>query len=562
MSRLFKAISGLILIDSERKSSMADSAVGRAPAAGGLGLFARQSSGLVRDFSLVDTAWYGVFSTGGAFGLVYLFPGPQFASPGISIFLMLILTLLFAFVVYFVYSALGSAMPRAGGDYLFESRGLNPFVGFTVPWACQLLFWLAFPAAGAFVVTSFGLVPIAQRAGATGFESWLVGKNGTFVVSAIVVIACWLLTVFGLRIYRQLQRYILVPGIVIGGITTIVVELVNFGTHFSAKFDAYNQAQHITTTSVAAAAAKAGYHPAGFNLGHTLIWMAVLAGVVPYTMFAAQGLLGEVKGARNMWRLYQAFLLPGVLVGMGLLAIPFVLIQHIAGGGFLNQFAWAFGSGKIAPAYSPNVSVFIAMLSNNWIVVVLIAFGFICGGFGIANVVFVNSSRVMMAMGLDGSLPKFFSDVSERRHTPLKAATLWSFLALVVAAAFAYKPTWEATILIGGVITSALVVGVTCLAGTVFPYRSREIFEASPAAKYRIAGVPVLTLAGGFATAVSAALIWEGLTNSQLGLTSTGARLSIGGAFVSGIIVFIAMSLYRRSQGLDTTLAYRYVPPD
>jgi APA family basic amino acid/polyamine antiporter len=135
-------------------------------------------------------------------------------------------------------------------------------------------------------------------------------------------------------------------------------------------------------------------------------------------------------------------------------------------------------------------------------------------------------------------------------------------LALVVAAAFAYKPTWEATILIGGVITSALVVGVTCLAGTVFPYRSREIFEASPAAKYRIAGVPVLTLAGGFATAVSAALIWEGLTNSQLGLTSTGARLSIGGAFVSGIVVFIAMSLYRRSQGLDTTLAYRYVPPD
>src|SRR6202044_829912 len=103
--------------------------------------------------------------------------------------------------------------------------------------------------------------------------------------------------------YRQLQRYILVPGILIGGATTIVVELVNLGASFPAKFNAYNSAQHITAASVAVAAAKAGYHPPGFNLGHTLIWMAVLAGVIPYTMFAAQGLLGEVKGARNMWRL-------------------------------------------------------------------------------------------------------------------------------------------------------------------------------------------------------------------------------------------------------------------
>ncbi len=541
---------------------MADSAVRTSQATGGLGLFARQSSGLVRDFSLVDTAWYGVFSTGGAFGLVYLFPGPQFASPGISIFLMLLLTLLLGVLVFFVYAALGSAMPRAGGDYLYESRALHPFIGFTVPWACQLLFWLAFPAAGAFVVTSFGLVPIAHRAGATGFETWLVGKNGTFVVSAIVVIACWLLTVYGLRIYRQLQRYVLVPGILIGGLTTIVVELVNLGTDFSAKFDSYNSGQSITTRSVAAAAHRAGYVSPGFNLGHTLIWMAVLAGVIPYTMFAAQGLLGEVKGARNMWRLYGAFLFPGILVGMGLLAIPFVLIQHIAGGNFLNQFAWAYGSGKIAPAYSPNASVFIAMLSNNWIVTVLIAIGFICGGFGIANVVFLNASRVMMAMGLDGSLPSFFSDVSERRHTPLKAATLWSFLALVVAAAFAYKPSWEATILIGGVITSALVVGVTCLAATIFPYRSRAIFEAAPIGRYKIAGVPLITLVGGIATAVSAALIWEALTNSQLGLTSTGARISLGTAFATGVIVFVAMTLYRRSQGVDTSLAYRYVPPD
>jgi amino acid transporter len=542
---------------------MAESVSGAAAAGrGSAGLFARQSSGLIREFSLADVAWYGVFSTGGAFGLVYLFPTPQFASPGISIFLTVLLGLAYAVVVFFVYASLGSAMPRAGGDYLFESRSLHPAVGFTVPWACQLLFWLAFPASGAYVVTFFGLVPISEKAGWTSFENWLVGKSGTFVVSLVVVVACWLLTVFGLRVYRPLQRFVLVPGILLGAITIIVLELVNWNTDFAAKFDAYNAGDKITAASVAAAADKASFVSPSFSLSHTLIWIAVLAGVIPYTMFAAQGLLGEVKGARNMWRLFYAFLLPGILVAIAMLMLPFVLLQHIAGTNFLNQFSWAYNTGGIAPSYSPNVSVFVSMLSDSWPVTILVALGFICGGFGIANVVFLNASRVMMAMGLDGSLPSFFSEVSDRRHTPVKAATLWSVLALIVAWVFAYRPGWSSIILVGGVITSALVVGVTCLAATVFPYRSKDIFDASPAARYLVGGVPLMTLAGGLATIVSAALVWVALTDSQLGLTSTNARLTIGGAFVTGIVVYLAMVAFRRSQGVDTSLAYRYVPPD
>jgi hypothetical protein len=135
-------------------------------------------------------------------------------------------------------------------------------------------------------------------------------------------------------------------------------------------------------------------------------------------------------------------------------------------------------------------------------------------------------------------------------------------LALLVAAVFAYKPSWETIILIGGAITSVTVVGFTCLAATVFPYRSKDIYEASPVAQYTVRGVPLITIAGAIGTITTAALVWVALTDSQLGLTSTNARLSIGGAFVTGIAVFVAMSVYRRSKGVDTSLAYRYVPPD
>ena len=524
--------------------------------------FARASSGLVRELTLVDIAWYGIFATGGLFGYVFLFPIPQFASPGISVPLMLVFTLLLGVVVYFVYAALGSAMPRAGGDYLYESRTLNPLVGFTIPWACQLLFWLAFPASGAYVVTTFGLVPIFHAFGATGIESWLLTETGTFIVSAVVVVVCWLLTVYGLRIYRPVQRYVLVPAIVIATLTIIGLLLANLGTNFATKFNQFHAGTGITAASVTAAATKAGYHPPGFNLGHTLEWVAVLAAYVPYTMYSAQGLLGEVKHANSLRRLFTAFFIPGAIVALLMLALPFALLTSIVGGQFMDQYAYAVGSGAITPNYSPNFSVFLSMLSQSDIITVLIGVGFIAGGFGIANVVFANSSRVMMAMGLDGTLPKLFADVSPRFHSPIKATTIWSFLALVVAAVFAYKPTWETTILIGGAITSVLVVGVTSLGGALFPYRSKQIYDGSPAATYTVAGVPLVTIAGIVGAVCVGALIYVALTVPALGITSPGSRVAIGAAFVSGVVVYVAGRLIQRSRGVDTSLAYRYVPPE
>ncbi|MDQ6815835.1 MAG: APC family permease [Actinomycetota bacterium] len=541
----------------------ADVASGSSPTSGqGAPLFARASSGLVRELTLVDIAWYGIFATGGLFAYVFLFPGPQYASPGISIPLMLVFTLLLGVFVYFVYAALGSAMPRAGGDYLYESRTLHPLIGFTVPWACQLVFWLAFPASGAYVVTTFGLVPIFHAFGASGIEAWLLTKTGTFVVSAVVVIACWLLTVFGLRVYRPLQRYVLVPAIVLATLTIIGLLLANLGTNFAHKFNAYHAGTGITAASVIAAAGKHGFRSSSFNLGHTLLWVAVLAAYIPYSMYSAQGLLGEVKQAGSLQRLFTAFLIPGAVVALVMLALPFLLLTSIVGGTFMDQYAYAVGSGAITPGYSPNFSVFLSMLSQSKIITVLIGLGFISGGFGIANVVFANSSRVMMAMSLDGSLPKIFSEVSPRFHSPIKATTLWSLLALAVAAAFAYKPSWETTVLIGGAITSVLVVGVTCLGGALFPYRSRQIFDSAPAARYRLGSVPLVTIAGFIGAASVAALIYVAVTVPALGITSPGSRIAIGAAFVSGLLVYFGIRAYNRSKGVDTSLAYRVVPPE
>ena len=197
--------------------------------------FARASSGLVRELSIVDTALYGILATGALYGVLYLFPTPQAVSTGINVPVMLILGFLFSLLVYYVYAQLGSAMPRAGGDYLYESRALGPSVGFVVPWACQVLFWLAFPSLGAYGVSTLGLVPIADTLGLHGVSSWLLTKDGIFVVAAIFVIVGYLLTVFGLSLYRKIQRYVLIPVLAISVVTIYILLLANLGTDFDRQ---------------------------------------------------------------------------------------------------------------------------------------------------------------------------------------------------------------------------------------------------------------------------------------------------------------------------------------
>ena len=524
--------------------------------------FARASSGLVRELSIADTAAFGILATGALYGVLYLFPVPQAVSTGINVPVMLILGFAFSLLVYYVYAQLGSAMPRAGGDYLYESRSLGPAIGFVTPWACQLLFWLAFPSLGAYGVTTLGLVPIADALGLSGVSSWLLTKDGIFVVAAIFVIVGYLLTVFGLSIYRQLQRYVLIPVLAVGVITIYILLLANLGTDFTAKFNAFHAGDKITFAGVEAAAAKAGYGGTSFNLGNTLIWISVMAGVLPYTMYAAQGLMGEVRQAGNARKLFGAFAVPGFLVAIVMMAIPYALLTHIVGGKFLDEYSIAFINGDIVPAYAPNFSVFLSMLTSSDIVIILISLAFVVSGFGIGYAVFINSSRVMMAMSLDGALPKFFSDVSPRYHTPVKAITLWSGVSLGVAALFAYRPSAQVPVLVGGVVTSALVVGVTCLAAAFFPSRAKDIFQAATQAGNKMLGTGALIGAGALGAGITAALIYVALTFDELGLTSSDSRVLIIGAFATGILFYVGWRFYKRSQGVDTTLAYRYVPPE
>ena len=527
----------------------------------GYGTFTRASSGLVRELSTTDMAWFGIFAAGSVYNFLYIFPGPQAASPGVSLPLLCLFLFLFALPIFWVYATLGSAMPRAGGDYIYESRTLSPLIGFVIPWVTQILFQLALPAGGGFVVAQFGLSPIFSELGAHGIANWFAGQTGTFITSVVCVLICLGISIAGLRIVRATQRFVLVPLTVVGVAAIYVVLLSHLGTNFADKFAGTN-GNGVTVGSVAAFASKQGYVDHGISIGHTLLWMCPIGGLVAYTMFAAQGMLGEVKQASNTRRLFGAFTAAGAVQAFVIMGLPLLLLVHIVGGRFLDEYAIASANGMHLTA-APNLIGLLEVLTSSKLLIILIALGFLAAGLAIPLVTFLCVSRIVMAMGFDGTIPSQFGDVSERFHSPVKATTAWAILALIVVYIFNYKPSWETPILLGGTTTGVLVLGVTATAAVLFPWRAKTIYAAAPApVKRRLFGLPLTTIIGAIGAVTSFTMVIVGLTVKQLGLVNTTARLLLLGAFVSGLVIYYGWRAWQAHRGVDLALAFRELPPD
>src|SRR5437870_9654815 len=141
---------------------------------GTTGVFLRKATGLVREVSLIDALIMNTLGMNVAVGAVFLFlQAPANFPDGNMLVAVIIGTLLMAFTLLWVYSEFAAAMPRSGGDYVFVSRALHPFLGWLLSWSQGLwliFFWVGFNAWFALV---FAVpVDLSTIGAATGHAVW------------------------------------------------------------------------------------------------------------------------------------------------------------------------------------------------------------------------------------------------------------------------------------------------------------------------------------------------------------------------------------------------------
>lgn len=543
------------------------------------GVFVRNSTGLIREVSFFDAFIMNTFGMNVAVGGVFLFLQAQTAFPGGSILLAVVLgTLVMAFTLLRVYSEFAAAMPRSGGDYVFVSRTLHPVLGFLLSWSqglWMIFFWIGFNAY--FALTFAVPAALATLSSVTGQKVWLnmsnalLGKHDLLGIhtqwwvlglGTVITVGFGVLLVLGGQRYWRWQKVLFA----IAGLSLLVsfVLLLFKGGGISAGWDSFAKTGGgLTYDQIIPEAAKAGYTGgnAGFSLSHTFLMLPWVFFVVGYAQGSAQ-IGGEIKRASRTQ--YRA-MVGGVLVnGLVLALLTIVLTSHVSTKwlGSLGYLVNADPDKLGLPAgLPPGFNFLAALLTHNVFVLLLLGVGFVIWAVMGTPLSEMQSTRYMLAWSLDRTVPRQLGDVSERFHTPVKAIALCT---VTGEAALVVLVNWTNASLLGALLAQILAFIVVALAGVVFPYRLRAVWES--AGGRRVLGVPLVALAGagGVVTlgALMIAFIFNDTLNSTFAVTRTLSLWFMGGVVLSGVLWYAGARLLNQRRGVDLGLVYREIPPE
>lgn len=533
-------------------------------------VFTRKSSGLVRVMSPYSAFIYNILTMGLIFPWTYLWaPG---ALPGGRLVWGILLAMLFEIPIALTYVWLSTALPRSGGDYVFQSRVFGGGIGFPIVMSGFVIWILQWVALSGWLLAYLGFAPLFLGLGGTmgnpsltAIGVWFTTPWGIIIVSVLNALLAMLLLVSGFKNYVKFQ-YVMWYATLLSFGLMLYLFFTATPEAFAQKLDAFavasGGAPNFYETAIAAAkAANIDLNPP-FSLLATLLVAPIAWTSLQWASYSAQQ-NGEIKGARSFQN--QLIIILGSLIATGLLlAILAAAFEHAIGTEFLYVAGagyWAaLDAGKFNGVYLwPNI---VAMaLAGNPIIVVLIALGYILNSFQIVNNCYIGVTRIMVAMSLDRLLPEWVSRVSDKFHTPVNAHLAYFLASIPVILVYNLWGSWTALTL-GVTFACGYVFVVTALAGALMPFRAKALYDASPGAAYKLGDIPLVTIFGLIGAVVGGVMVLMFMFYSALGLTSVLAYQVVFGVLTVSIIWYFVAKMVQRSRGINVEFAFKEIPPE
>jgi amino acid transporter len=587
-------------------------------------LFLRNATGLVKGWSGFDAFTYSFMSvnlvTLGMFYSLAVFAYVPTASPVLSI-------LIAAIVVTFLavaYAGLIAVMPRAGGDYVWQTRVLDGIPGIvTGAVVGGVAFYLVANALGqtglALIAGVIGLViggvigslrggigfvlaatgwwfilamwapiygailkleffqPLAALLGLSGGVDFFGSDTGTLVVSLIVIgLTSWLVAL-GMAGYARIQRICLYLGL-IGFAIMAVLMLVSSQDQFRAAFDTANQrmfgvagAYDRTLTDAAtndAFVPTLGPLDLGADLGASLGAAVVM---LPFMLFWilypnwGSTLYGEVRGSGDFRKVLRG-MLGGIWV-TAILAIVFVLLAaKTFGWDFFNAtnvnfINWFYGYTTTDPTVP--IWSYPPLLASYLIDLPI---------FQIAMVVLFGAWFLGWSGTLFLSSTRMIFAAAFDRILPERAAEVSENRGVpVVALLFIMVPAIIVSVIYAFsadfralTLDATLVIAVTFLgstiAATILPWWKPALFDNSPIAGLKV----VISVSSLIISVILAYVIYLWLSDPLygIGVGNANSIIFLGVLYGLAAILYVAARLYRRSQGVDLDAIHAEIPAE
>jgi APA family basic amino acid/polyamine antiporter len=543
-------------------------------------VFTRKASGLVRVMSPYSAFVYNILTMGLIFPWTYLWaPG---ALPGGNLFWGIILAMLIEIPIAFTYVWLSTALPRSGGDYVFQSRVFGGGWAFTVVMSGFVIWILQWVALSGWLVSYLGFAPLFLGLGATlgnaslsGLGVWFTTSTGIITVSILNALLSLILLVSGFKNYVKFQHVMWWGTLIAFAVMFIVL----FATPPATFVDSLNAfavasggAPNFYQTAVEAVTAAGIDLNPPFSLMATLLIAPIAWTSLQWATYSAQQ-NGEIKDARSFKS--QTFIMVGSLVLTGiLLALLALGLQRVAG----SEFLYVAGAGywSLIPEATVNgfylwPNIVAVALTGSPLIVLIIGIGYILNSFQIVCNCYIGMTRVMVAMSLDRLLPAWFSQVHEKWRTPLNAHLAYFLASIPVILAYNLVPGWVGLTL-GVTFGCGYVFVVTCIAGALLPYRAKELYEASPGAQYKLGGTPLVTVLGTIGGILGTLMVLAFLFSPSLGVlgnwnfedfpANLWAQIIAFAIILVSAIWYILAKNAQKARGINVEYAFKEIPPE
>ncbi len=535
-------------------------------------LFLRKATGLVRSWSIGDAFIYAFFSVNLVTLGLYTVSQAWYFQGGMIPALLIGALLVIPEIV--VYAGLISTMPRAGGDYVWQSRILGGGLAYVLSmtgWCFILWLWTPIYAD---MLRHIVIVPMAA---VLGFPAFAVAAASSplalFLVSLFTCAFVSLVIAFGMKAYANVQKVCFWLGN-LGLLAVIVLLLLQDKASFPANFDQGMKALYrvdgayaaVTASGLAAGASTPLW---GGKLGSILLLLPFLAFFNLWPNWGAT-LYGEVKGSqdfkRNFWGMAAA------LVGSTALIILLLLaVDKAMGFDFYMKANASYWSSRWTPDTNPTVlaawpyPALLALLGTpSTLVRLLVLAAMAAWFFGWAGTIYLSSTRILFSASFDRLLPEAVASVSPKTRTPTNALLAMVIPGLIVSALYAWNVLGFSSL----TLVSTLVIAITFLgtgvAAVILPFTKKDLYAASPLAKFRIGKVPLLSVFGVLFCGFLGFLIYEWLIDPQ-GLYGISYKNTTSVVFMLilyglALALYVGMRAYRRKRGIDVSKVYAEIP--
>jgi APA family basic amino acid/polyamine antiporter len=524
-------------------------------------LFQRKATGLLRGWSVWDGFIYAAFSINLITLGLYIFGCCTFYIPDGSLIWAIILAGLYLIFQAITYASLIAVMPRAGGDYVWQSRILGGGIGFVLAvtgWWFILWHWVPIYAN---ILNVEVLVPLATILRLDGVATFFGGNPGLFVASMVVAVLASLYISLGMRAYARIQKFCFYGGLV-GLAIMLVLLLVNSQSDFISAFNSQASEVYGASGNAYQKTLEAGrvenVGPATLALGPTLLLIPM---IVFFNLWSNWGatLYGEVRGASDFRK--NIYAMGGALIATSIVAVIMLAL-------FAKTFGWdfyyaannAYWSEKGPISVWPYPGLLAAFFFDSSVLQVILVGLLSLWFFGWVGTVFLSSTRVVFATAFDRLLPEAVSKTS-RNGVPYVALALMLIPSIPISYLYAFGEEF-ATWTLNATLVIAMTFLGSAIGAAVLPWRRPDIYNASPIARYNVFGVPLVTVSAVLFAVFLIFCLYKWISDSTYAVNNPSSFVYLAVLYGLAIAVYVVFRLVRRAQGMDLKMVYSEIPEE